>query len=61
MPGHDIIVIGGSAGGVEALKELTRELPSDLPAAVFAVLRAERHAAVIREVLRNNEKAQVSE
>lgn len=31
----DIIVIGSSAGGVEALTRLCRSLPADLPAAVF--------------------------
>jgi two-component system, chemotaxis family, protein-glutamate methylesterase/glutaminase len=35
---HDIIVIGASAGGVEALSELVGMLPSDLPAAIFIVL-----------------------
>lgn len=38
MQGHDIIVIGASAGGVEALIALVRTLPSDLPAALFVVL-----------------------
>ena len=38
MPGHDIIVIGASAGGVEALVTLARSLPRKLPAAVFVVL-----------------------
>ncbi len=38
MQGHDIIVIGASAGGVEALLTLVRQLPADLPAAIFIVL-----------------------
>lgn len=38
MPGHDIIVIGASAGGVEALTHLVRDLPPELPAAIFIVL-----------------------
>jgi two-component system chemotaxis response regulator CheB len=36
--GHNIIVVGASAGGVEALTQLARHLPSNLPAAVFMVL-----------------------
>jgi two-component system chemotaxis response regulator CheB len=35
---HDIIVIGASSGGVEALQTLVSKLPADLPAAVFVVL-----------------------
>lgn len=38
MPGHDIIAIGGSAGGLEALRDLIKSLPDVLPAAVFVVL-----------------------
>src|SRR5437879_12222894 len=38
MPGHDIIVVGASAGGVEALVTLISALPRTLSAAVFAVL-----------------------
>jgi two-component system, chemotaxis family, protein-glutamate methylesterase/glutaminase len=37
MPGHDIIVIGASAGGMAALKQVVSGLPADLPAAVFVV------------------------
>ncbi|MFL5802534.1 MAG: chemotaxis protein CheB [Roseiflexaceae bacterium] len=38
MSGHDIIVIGASAGGVEALSTLVGALPADLPAAIFVVM-----------------------
>jgi two-component system chemotaxis response regulator CheB len=38
MAGHDVVVIGGSAGGVEALRRICEGLPRDFPAAVFAVI-----------------------
>lgn len=38
MAGRDIIVIGASAGGVEAMATVVRGLPADLPAAVFVVV-----------------------
>jgi two-component system chemotaxis response regulator CheB len=38
MAGHDIIVIGASAGGVTALQRLLEDLPGDLGAALFVVL-----------------------
>ena len=38
MAGHDIIVIGASAGGVEAIMTVVHDLPADLPAAIFVVL-----------------------
>jgi two-component system chemotaxis response regulator CheB len=38
MAGHDIIVIGGSAGSIEALSAVLGGLPQDLPAAVCVVL-----------------------
>ena len=38
MPGHDIIVIGASAGGVEALVKVVSSLPRALPASLFVVL-----------------------
>lgn len=38
MANHDLIVIGASAGGVEALRTLVGGLPADLPAAVGVVL-----------------------
>jgi two-component system chemotaxis response regulator CheB len=38
MSGHHIVVIGASAGGVEALTRVVGGLPSDFSAAVFVVL-----------------------
>ena len=35
--GRDIIVIGTSAGGLEALDALIGQLPTDLPASIFIV------------------------
>ncbi|HYW07496.1 MAG TPA: chemotaxis protein CheB [Longimicrobium sp.] len=37
-PGHAIIVIGASSGGVAAVLDLVGALPADLPAAVFVVV-----------------------
>jgi two-component system chemotaxis response regulator CheB len=38
MPfGHDVIVLGASAGGVEALVKVVRGLPPGLPASLFVV------------------------
>jgi two-component system chemotaxis response regulator CheB len=37
MDRRDIVVIGGSAGGVEALMQICAGLPADLPAALFVV------------------------
>ena len=41
---HDIIVIGASAGGIEALRRLVGQFPPDLPAAVFVVVHVPPYA-----------------
>jgi two-component system chemotaxis response regulator CheB len=37
MSGHDIVVIGSSAGGIKALGSIVSNLPSDIDAAIFIV------------------------
>jgi two-component system chemotaxis response regulator CheB len=49
---HDIIVIGGSTGGLEVLLNLASELPAHLPAALFVVLhRAPEASDLLPELL----------
>ena len=43
MPGHDLIVIGGSAGSLEPLKALVAGVPPDLPAAVCIIRHTSPH------------------
>ena len=43
MPNRDLVVIGASAGGIEALQQLCRELPADLNAAVMVVMHTSSH------------------
>jgi two-component system chemotaxis response regulator CheB len=47
--GHDIVVIGASAGGLQALQRLLSDLPANLPAAIFIVLHmgASSHLAQV--------------
>lgn len=53
MAGHDIIVMGGSAGGVETLTRMVRELPADLPAAGFVVIHFSAYAtSVLPKILK---------
>jgi two-component system chemotaxis response regulator CheB len=49
---RDVIVIGASSGGVEALRKIAGSLPADLPASVFVVLHiAAESGSMLPEIL----------
>jgi len=48
---HDIVVIGASAGGVEAITTVLAGLPRDLRAAVLVVLHISRGRSVMPEII----------
>ena len=56
MPGHNIIAIGASAGGVETLSNLVKQLPLDLNAAVFVTLHFPAHATSVLPKILNRLK-----
>jgi two-component system, chemotaxis family, protein-glutamate methylesterase/glutaminase len=61
MFGHDIIVIGASAGGVEALSQLVAGLPRDLAAAIFVVIHISPHGkSVLPSILNRQGKLPAS-
>lgn len=52
VSGHDIVVVGASSGGVEALSRLVRRLPAGLEASVFVVLHmAPNRASALPAIL----------
>ncbi len=62
MAGHDIIVVGGSAGSVEALRELMRGLTALLTASLFVVIHMpEGHPSVLARVLQRARTLPVSD
>lgn len=55
MPKIDTIVVGGSAGSVEALSRLVSLLPADLPAALIVVVHfPESSTSVLPDILSRN-------
>jgi two-component system, chemotaxis family, protein-glutamate methylesterase/glutaminase len=52
MPARDIVVIGASAGGVEALQQVVKLFPAELPASVFVIMHmAPRSSSFLPDIL----------
>ena len=51
MAKHDVIVIGASAGGVEAISRIAAGLPRDIRASVLVVLHISRGRSMLPEIL----------
>ena len=49
---RDTVVIGASAGGIQALRTIVRELPSPFPAAILIVLHIGSHESALAAILR---------
>jgi two-component system chemotaxis response regulator CheB len=59
---RDLIVIGASGGGIDALRRIVGGLPRDLPAAVAVVIHQwQRGPNVLPEILRQSEALAVTE
>ena len=43
MEPRDVVVVGGSAGSLEPLRELTAALPTDLPGSVLVTIHVGEH------------------
>ncbi len=51
MAKHDVVVIGASAGGVEAIRRIVSDLPRDIRASIFVVLHISRGRSMLPEIL----------
>lgn len=51
MPNRDLVVIGASAGGIEALQKLCARLPADFNAAVLVVLHTSNSGGLLPAIL----------
>jgi len=57
--GHDIVVVGASAGGIGAVR-VARRLPPDLPAVVFAVVHMPHGPSSLPQIERTSPSASSS-
>jgi two-component system, chemotaxis family, protein-glutamate methylesterase/glutaminase len=57
MARRDLVVIGASAGGIEALQQLLAALPQNLDAAVLIVLHTSRHSgSLLPQILQRSSR-----
>jgi two-component system chemotaxis response regulator CheB len=54
MPGKDIIVIGASAGGIDAVRAIVAGLPAGFGGSVFVVVHTAANAPGVLDVIINN-------
>jgi hypothetical protein len=57
MAHHDVIVVGASSGGVEALTKIAAAVPADLAAAVFVVMHVRADATSYLPAILNRRPA----
>ncbi len=60
-PVRDTVVIGASAGGMQALRTIVSELPSVFPAAILIVLHIGNHQSALAAILRASGRLPVIE
>jgi two-component system chemotaxis response regulator CheB len=58
--GHDIVVIGASAGGIGALSAIASRLPADLPAAVFIAVHTDGFFSRLPDTLSSRSSLRVA-
>jgi two-component system chemotaxis response regulator CheB len=59
---RDIVVIGGSAGSLDALNQIVQRLPADLPAAIFVVVHlSARSSNYIPDILQRRTAMKVAQ
>jgi two-component system, chemotaxis family, protein-glutamate methylesterase/glutaminase len=54
VPGKDIIVIGASAGGIEAIRTILAGLPRDFPGSLFIVVHSSPDSPGVLDVIFSN-------